>query len=311
MANTTTTPTATRGGTNPIPNPKKVLVHQRDIHQGMHFPWKLHELLEETNKGHSSVVSWLPGGKAFKVHKKEDFCNELMPAFFSSSKYKTFQRSLNLWGFKSVSRGPDKGACYHQFFVRGKADLCKNMIRVKIKGRGIAGVPPSGEPETATNVPQESSLATKVSQLPAAAAPSSQFFTKPVSPSMPAISDFIPSKLNSHGSSTNETLGNPVAALVPQRRLAAPMTNPLSLAGMYNSNTLSFMFGANTGYPSSSFGMQYNSSLGMIPSRNRLLSAAINTATAAALDAIHQEEDAILRQAHVRASKCTYKLFHL
>jgi hypothetical protein len=84
-------------------------VDQQDNRQGMHFPWKLHELLQETGKGHSAVVSWLPGGKAFKVHNKEDFCDELMPAFFNSSKYKTFQRSLNLWGFKSVSRGPDKG----------------------------------------------------------------------------------------------------------------------------------------------------------------------------------------------------------
>jgi hypothetical protein len=267
----------------------------------MQFPWKLHELLEETDKGHSSVVSWLPGGKAFKVHKKEDFCNEVMPAFFNSSKYKTFQRSLNLWGFESVVRGPDKGACYHQFFVRGNADLCKNMMRVKIKGGGTAGLPPSSEqPKTATSVLQESSLATKLSQLSAAAALSSKFSTKPVAPSMPAISDFIRSKVSSNGSSMTETLDNQVTALM-QRRLAAPMTNPLSLAGMYNSNALSFMSGqpnTNTGYPSSPYGMQqHNSSLSMIPSRNRLLSA-INTA-AAALDVIRQEEDAILRQAHV------------
>jgi hypothetical protein len=296
MSNTTTEKTTAPGSAITT---TKVLVHQRDNRQGMHFPWKLHQLLEKTGKGHSSVVSWFPGGKAFKVHKKEDFCNELMPAFFNSSKYKTFQRSLNLWGFKSVSRGPDKGACYHQFFVRGNADLCKNMIRVKIKGGGTARVPPSGEPKTATRVLKKSSLATKLSQLSAAAAPLSKFSSKQIAPSMPAISDFIRSKVSSHGSSTNETLGNPEAALLmPQRSLLAPMTsNPLSLAGMYNYNALSFISGANTGYPSSSFGMQHNSNLGLTPSRNRLLSA-INAA-AAALYAIRQEEDAILRQAHV------------
>jgi hypothetical protein len=262
----------------------------------MQFPWKLHELLEETDKGHSAVVSWLPGGKAFKVHKKEDFCNEVMPAFFNSSKYKTFQRSLNLWGFESVVRGPDKGACYHQFFVRGNADLCKNMMRVKIKGGGTAGLLPPSDPKMATSVLQESSLATQLSQLSAAASLSSKFSAKPVAQSMPAISDFIRSKGSNNGSSMTETLDNQVTALM-QRRLAAPMTNPLSLAGMYNSNAMNFMSGANTGYPSSSYGMHHNTSLGMIPSRNRLLSA-INTA-AAALDVIRQEEDAILRQAHV------------
>jgi hypothetical protein len=300
MANTTVTrppapPPTTPPCSSATANSKILTVDQQDNRQGMHFPWKLHELLEETGKGHSTVVSWLPGGKAFKVHKKEYFCDQLMPAFFNSSKYKTFQRSLNLWGFKSVSRGPDKGACYHQFFVRGNVDLCKNMIRIKIKGCGTAGVPPCGEPETAArSVPQESSLATKLS---AAAAPSSKFSTKPLTLSMPSNSDFIPGKLNSHGSSTNEALGNPLAALMPQRRLAALMTsNPLLLAEMYNSNALSFVSGAHAGYPSY-FGMQYNSSLGMIPSRNRLFSA-INTATAA-LDIIRQEEEAILRQANV------------
>jgi hypothetical protein len=203
-----------------------------------------------------------------------------------------------------VSRGPDKGAYYHQFFVRGNADLCKNMIRVKIKGGGsTAGVPPSGELKTAASVPQESSLATKLSHLSVAAMPSSKFFTKQIAASsMPAIlSDFILYKVSSHGSSTNKTaLGNPVAALMPQRRLLAPImtSNPLSLAAMYNSNAFSFMPGANTtGFPSPSFGMQYSSNLGLNPcSLNRLL-LAMNMA-AAALDVIRQEEDAILRRAH-------------
>jgi hypothetical protein len=306
MANTTAArapppPPPTAPCSSATIKPKVIAVHQRDNRQGMHFPWKLHELLEKTGKGHSSVVSWLPGGKAFKVHKKENFCDELMPAFFHSSKYKTFQRSLNLWGFKSVSRGPDKGACYHQFFVRGNVDLCKNMIRVKIKGGGTAGVPSSSEPKTATSAPQaqESSLATKLSQLSAAATRSSKFSSsKPVTPSIPATSAFIRCKLNSHGSSMTRTLGNPVAALMPQRPLMAPMTsNPLSLAERYYSNASSFMSGAHTVYPSLYFDMQHNMSLDMIPSRNRLLSA-MNTA-AAALDIIRQGEDAILRQANL------------
>jgi hypothetical protein len=296
MAHTAPSPTTTPCST---PAPPKVLVDQRDIRRGMQFPWKLHELLDETGKRHSSVVSWLPGGKAFKVHKKEDFCNEHMPAFFNSSKYKTFQRSLNLWGFKSVARGPDKGACYHQFFVRGNADLCKNMMRVKIKGGGTAWVSSSSEPKTATSVPQESSLAAKLSQLSAAATQSSKLSTKPGAPFMPAISDFTKRKVSSHGSSITETMGNQVAALMLQRRLAAStMTNPLlSSAGMYNSNALSFMSGANTGYPSPSLGIQHNSSLGLTPSRNRLLSA-INIAQAALLDDI-RKEDAILCKAHI------------
>ena len=50
-----------------------------------------------------------------------------MPGYFASQKYKTFQRSLNLWGFESVSKGPERGACYHQYFVKGHPELCHSM----------------------------------------------------------------------------------------------------------------------------------------------------------------------------------------
>lgn len=103
--------------------------------KGVQFPWKLHHLLDECEKnGDANVISWLPDGKAFKVHQKVDFSTRIMPAFFNSSKHKTFQRSLNLWGFEKVNNGPGKGACYHPFFIRGKPDLCHSMMRVKIKG---------------------------------------------------------------------------------------------------------------------------------------------------------------------------------
>jgi len=102
----------------------------------LQFPWKLHRLLEEAElSGDSEIVSWLPGNKAFKVHNRQEFANRIMPAYFSSAKYKTFQRSLNLWGFESISKGRDKGSCFHKFFVRGHPNLCENMRRVKIKGQ--------------------------------------------------------------------------------------------------------------------------------------------------------------------------------
>ncbi|KAG7342585.1 HSF-type DNA-binding protein [Nitzschia inconspicua] len=103
----------------------------------LQFPFKLHDMLqmaEETGKDH--IVSWMPEGRGFKVHNKEAFCEHIMPVYFSSNKYKTFQRSLNLWGFESVSKGPNRGACYHESFVKGQPELCHSMNRVKVKGKG-------------------------------------------------------------------------------------------------------------------------------------------------------------------------------
>ena len=96
--------------------------------QLLQFPWKLHEMLHLAEKnGKTNIISWLPGGNGFKVHNKEKFCAEIMPGYFASQKYKTFQRSLNLWGFESVAKGPDRGACYHQYFVKGHPELCHSM----------------------------------------------------------------------------------------------------------------------------------------------------------------------------------------
>lgn len=92
--------------------------------QNLQFPFKLHEMLKMADRnGKSHIVSWMPEGRGFKVHNKEAFCEHIMPLYFSSNKYKTFQRSLNLWGFESVSKGPNRGACYHEFFIKDRPDL--------------------------------------------------------------------------------------------------------------------------------------------------------------------------------------------
>ena len=119
---------------------------EEDLNTREQFPYKLHRMLEEAEqKGHADIISWTPDGTAFKVHNKHKFSAELMPKYFSSNKYKTFQRNLNLWCFQTISRGdPDRGAICHQSFVRGNPSKCSEMKRVRIKKKGKmdkAGVP--------------------------------------------------------------------------------------------------------------------------------------------------------------------------
>jgi hypothetical protein len=104
---------------------------------GVRFPQKLHQLLEETEKnGQWQVISWLPDGKSFKVHDKEEFIRKIMPAYFDLTKYKSFQRNLNLWGFVTVPKGPEKGKCSNSYFLRGFPLYCQAMKRITIKGNG-------------------------------------------------------------------------------------------------------------------------------------------------------------------------------
>ena len=101
----------------------------------LQFPWKLHRMLDDSEeKGFSDVISWMPEGRSFKVHSKARFTAEVMPLYYESCKFKSFQRSLNLWGFRTMPNGPRKGECTNPFLLRGQADLCVNMQRIRVRG---------------------------------------------------------------------------------------------------------------------------------------------------------------------------------
>jgi hypothetical protein len=53
-----------------------------------------------------------------------------MGKYFGSTKYKSFQRTLNLWGFQVR----DNKQIANEHFVRGMVHLCSRMQRVKVKG---------------------------------------------------------------------------------------------------------------------------------------------------------------------------------
>jgi len=94
------------------------------------FPWKLHILLEEAEReGFTAVISWVQGGTAFRVHDSETFVSCLMPNYFDQSKYESFRRQLNLYGFARVTRGVNKGFISHPCFIRSNRNLCRNIIR--------------------------------------------------------------------------------------------------------------------------------------------------------------------------------------
>lgn len=113
------------------------------------FPIKLHEMLDEIEKdGLASVISWQPHGRAFVVHKPKEFVARVLPEYFKQSKFSSFQRQLNLYGFSRLSAGSDKGGYYHEFFLRGKSLLSLRMTRTEVKGTGVRG---GSNPDTEPN----------------------------------------------------------------------------------------------------------------------------------------------------------------
>ena len=103
------------------------------------FPQKLHFLLNQAEKGgFDHIISWVNDGAAFKVHDPKAFLEKVMPNYFDQSKFESFRRQLNLYGFQRVSRGPSRGIYYHQFFLQSEPSLCQSITRPAI---GPAGSP--------------------------------------------------------------------------------------------------------------------------------------------------------------------------
>ena len=106
------TPRATQAGSTPL------------------FPRKLHGMLQKcASEGNENIVSWVSEGRAFKVHNVPDFVSKILPLYFKQSKYKSFQRQLNLWGFERILTGSDKGAYHHPLFLQQRPGLCSRLKR--------------------------------------------------------------------------------------------------------------------------------------------------------------------------------------
>ena len=101
------------------------------------FPQRLMELLDD--EGNDDIIGWLPHGRGFLIYQKRRFASELMGKYFKQSKFTSFTRKLNRWGFTRISRGPETGAYYHPYFRKGNARLCLQMTCQTLNKSGPSG----------------------------------------------------------------------------------------------------------------------------------------------------------------------------
>jgi HSF-type DNA-binding len=75
--------------------------------------------------------------RADSVSFLDEFLNRWsLLRFFSQTKYASFQRQLNLYGFSRKKAETSMSCYYHPCFLREDPDLVRNMVRCKIKGTG-------------------------------------------------------------------------------------------------------------------------------------------------------------------------------
>lgn len=98
---------------NDIPLPSQVVIS--------HFPSVLHRVLSDPEFA-GSVISWLPDGESWKVHRWDALRRQVLPRYFSNLRDENgagcgtidaFLWHLTAWGFEEVKDGSEVGAYRH------------------------------------------------------------------------------------------------------------------------------------------------------------------------------------------------------
>ena len=98
------------------------------------FPWKLHDMLSQAEaEGFANICSWETNGISFRIHDIHQFVEKVLPLYYDQSKFESFRRQLNLYGFTKLSKGPNKGQYSHSNFQRHNRALCEQVHR-KVPG---------------------------------------------------------------------------------------------------------------------------------------------------------------------------------
>lgn len=109
----------------------------RTLKEPQHFPFKLFVVLEHATDSDdcNHVVSWIQDGRAFAIHDRDLFLKHIVPRFFKQTKFRSFTRQLNLWGFTRCvcNEGRVDGAWKHEHFVRGMVERLGFIQRVEVK----------------------------------------------------------------------------------------------------------------------------------------------------------------------------------
>jgi len=105
------------------------------------FARRLYEMLQSEAKlalaspDKNAFISWSESGFAFRILDVDGFTSSVLPKYFRTKKFSSFQRNLNLYGFTKVRRGPDTDMYAHQSFIRGKPELLLNLRKCSATSR--------------------------------------------------------------------------------------------------------------------------------------------------------------------------------
>ncbi|KAL7528819.1 hypothetical protein ACHAXR_002657 [Thalassiosira sp. AJA248-18] len=108
-----------------------------------------------TNPEYQHIIRFMPHGRSWTVLDKELLRTLVLPRYFNHSKFESFNRQVNGWGYKVrillsmfilrlLQAGPDQKSYYHECFLRSRPELTALMVRLVNPGKRLPN--PDGEP---------------------------------------------------------------------------------------------------------------------------------------------------------------------
>lgn len=99
----------------------------------MTFPFQLHALLSQAETLRlNGIISWLPTGDKFVILKPNEFAQRILPKVFRQTKFSSFKRQLNAYGFQREITSHlelDKLVYYNDNFHRDRPGACGQITR--------------------------------------------------------------------------------------------------------------------------------------------------------------------------------------
>lgn len=104
---------------------------------GRNFLDDIRDILDEAKPyNFEHIVSWMPHGRSFKIHKERDFVQCILPRYTSKTAFSSFSGALQRFGFRRVEKGPETGSFFHPFFIQQLPQLCKGKTSLQMKAGG-------------------------------------------------------------------------------------------------------------------------------------------------------------------------------
>mmetsp|Transcript_8181 Transcript_8181/g.12561 ORF Transcript_8181/g.12561 Transcript_8181/m.12561 type:complete len:275 (+) Transcript_8181:159-983(+) len=130
-------------------NMNEFLPDEATVSPRLTFPFRLHAILTQAEKlGMSHVMSWHSSGLKFIIYNHHHFASKILPNVFKQSKFASFRRQLNAYGFhreikmeKSMKSSKKVTVYSHEHFRRDDPDACRKIIRKRQRHAIPDGVP--------------------------------------------------------------------------------------------------------------------------------------------------------------------------